>query len=99
MNARLVAALVVVAMLACRAPAIANGTTNTIVAGIAAITAAFGINNYEMKTRIKRQELHEQERRMGAYREWYLRKFRRYPTDREVYVWYLNAYGVKPLGS
>jgi sugar (pentulose or hexulose) kinase len=99
MNARLVAASVVVAMFACRAPAIANGTTNTIVAGAAAVAAALGINNYERKTRIKRRELDEQKRRMDAYREWYQRKYRRIPTDREVFVWYVNAYGVEPSGT
>lgn len=97
MNARLVAAsFVAVAMLACRASASANGTTNTIVAGVAAVTAAFGINNYERKTLIRHRELHEQKRRMDAYRQWYQRKYRRGPTDREVFVWYLNAYGVGP---
>lgn len=99
MNARLVAAFVVVTMLACRAPAIANGTANTIVAGVAAITAALGINNYENKRRIKRQELREQQRRMDAYREWYQRKYRRYPSEREIYVWYVHAYGVEPSGT
>ena len=96
MNARLVAAFVAVAMLACRAPAIANGTTNTIVAGIAAAGAALGINNYERKTLIRRRELHEQKRRIDAYRTWYQRKYRRTPTDREVFAWYVNAYGVEP---
>ena len=95
MHVRLVAALLV-AMFACRAPASANGTTNTIIAGVATLTAALGINNYERKTRIRHRELHEQKRRMDAYREWYQRKYRRAPTDREVFVWYVNAYGVEP---
>lgn len=96
MHAKLVATLVVAAMLACRGPARANGTANTIIAGIAALAAGIGIHNYDRKLRIKRREIHEQDRRMEAYREWYHRKFRRVPTDRDVYVWYVNAYGVKP---
>ena len=98
MRARLAAAAVAVALLACRAPALAGGkgTTNTILAGAAAVTAGVAISNYDKKLQIRRQEMREQTRRMQAYREWYQRKFRKEPTDQQIVDWYVNAYGVKP---
>ena len=98
MNARLAVAALAVAILACPAPALAGGkgTTNTILAGAAAVTAGVAVANYDNKLRIRRQELQEQTRRVQAYREWYSRKYRREPTDQQIVDWYVSAYGVKP---
>lgn len=78
------------------APALANGSASTrnILIGIGA--AAIAITNWSNKRRIKREEMHEQGRRQQAYREWYYKKYGRYPTENEFHEWYVKTYGVPP---
>ena len=78
------------------APAFADGaaaTRNTLI-GVAA--AVIGLSNWNNKRHIKQQEHQEQGRRQQAYREWYYKKYGRYPTENEFRQWYVKTYGVEP---
>ena len=78
------------------APALADGAASTrnILIGVAA--AAIGLSNWNNKRHIKQQEQQEQGRRQQAYREWYYKKYGRYPTEHEFNEWYVKTYGVQP---
>lgn len=78
------------------APAYADGgavTRNVLLLGAA---AAIGISNWNHKRHIKQEELHEQGRRQQAYREWYYKKYGKYPTEDQFRDWYVKTYGVQP---
>jgi hypothetical protein len=78
------------------APAFANGaaaTRNFLILGAA---AAIGISNWNHKRHVKQEEMQEQGRRQQAYREWYYKKYGKYPTDDQFRDWYVKTYGVQP---
>jgi hypothetical protein len=77
-------------------PAYANGAAaarNILLLGAA---AAIGISNWNHKRHIKQEEMQEQGRRQQAYREWYYKKYGRYPTEAQFKDWYTKTYGVQP---
>jgi hypothetical protein len=78
------------------APALADGAASTRNILIAGAAAAISIINWNHKKRIKQQEMQEQARRQQAYREWYYKKYGRYPTAHQFRDWYVKTYGVQP---
>ncbi|MBV8198752.1 MAG: hypothetical protein JO263_11490 [Candidatus Eremiobacteraeota bacterium] len=93
----LAAAMTVALGLSVAAPALANGTTNTILL-VTAVTAASVplVVNYNHKVREKRAQEQEVTRRQDAYRDWFYHKYGYYPTEDQFRQWYVQTYGTNP---
>lgn len=78
-------------------PALANGTTNTIllVTGVTAASVPLVVN-YNHKVREKRAEEQEVTRRQDAYRDWFYHKYGYYPTEDQFKQWYVETYHASP---
>ncbi|MBV8725395.1 MAG: hypothetical protein JO078_07015 [Candidatus Eremiobacteraeota bacterium] len=93
----LAAAMAVALGVSLAAPALANGTTNTILL-VTAVTAGSIplVVNYNHKVREKRQQEQEVTRRQDAYRDWFYHKYGYYPTYDQFRQWYVQTYGTNP---
>jgi hypothetical protein len=92
----LAAVLVAVLGAGATAPALADGaasTRNIILFGAAATVFTA---NYVKKTRQKRQEQKEVNRRQDAYRDWFYHKYGYYPTYDQFKQWYVQTYNTNP---
>jgi hypothetical protein len=79
------------------APALANGTTNTILLATGVTAASIPlVVNYNHKVRAKREEEQEVDRRQDAYRDWFYHKYGYYPTDDQFRQWYVQTYNTNP---
>lgn len=93
----LAAAMTVALAASLAAPALANGTTNTIILVSAAAAASVPlVVNYNHKVREKRAEQQEVERRQDAYRDWFYHKYGYYPTYDQFKQWYVQTYNTTP---
>ena len=93
----LAAAMAVALGVSLAAPALANGTTNTILLGTAVTAGSIPlVVNYDHKVREKRQQEQEVTRRQDAYRDWFYHKYGYYPTYDQFRQWYVQTYGTNP---
>jgi len=94
MNAKILttSALAATMTFAALTPALADGASSTRNIIIGGAAAAVVITNDNHKVRQKREEQREASRRQASYRQWFYRRYGRYPTDQEVNSWYYAHY-------
>ncbi|HEY2474525.1 MAG TPA: hypothetical protein VGI19_06950 [Candidatus Cybelea sp.] len=94
---QLLAGATIAAFALSAAPALADGTTNTIILVTAAAAASVPlVVNYNHKVREKRAEQQEVTRRQDAYRDWFYHKYGYYPTYDQFKQWYVQTYNQSP---